>query len=238
MWIRVSENHVWNAGMQATFDESKIAKGKETADKIAAINDNRNATEKAAAASAAQFKGAIDKRQYGDAITQATGFLKNSGMLNKKQFEQVKKVETAVAIVNGIATVMSAIKHGSQSGGIYGAVIEGAIAASMVLGQISKIQSATYGGGGSASAPSGGSVPAASAPSGGSVPAASAPSAPPQSAPSQQVAASQPINFHLKIQTLDTASITPDTMQTMVDGFAPAIADAFGRGVHQAPLGA
>jgi len=50
--------------------------------------------------------------------------------------------------------------------------------------------------------------------------------------------ASQPINFHLNIQTLDTASITPDTMQTMVDGFAPAIADAFGRGVHQAPLGA
>jgi len=158
-------------------------------------------------------------------------------MLNKKQFEQVKKVETAVAIVNGIATVMSAIKHGSQSGGIYGAVIEGAIAATMVLGQISKIQSANYGGGGGGGGVGGG-VGGGAAPSGGSVPTASAPSAPHQAAPSQQVAASQPINFHLKIQTLDTASITPDTMQTMVDGFAPAIADAFGRGVHQAPLGA
>jgi len=224
---RLIDNKVWTDDLQAVFDDLEIQRAQETADKIGAINDDRIAKETASAVAAAKFKGAIDKGQYGDAITQATGFLKNSGMLNKKQFEQVKKVETAVAIVNGISTVMSAIKHGSQKGGVYGAVIEGAIAATMVLGQISKIQSATYGGGGSTSAPSGGSVPSASAPS-----------APSQAAPAQQVASSQPINFHMNIQTLDTASITPDTMQTMVDGFAPAIADAFGRGVHQAPLGA
>jgi len=225
---RFIDNHVWNEEMQATFDESQIAQAQATADRISNIDVERAKRAKEAESDSQKFIRAVRDMDVKGAINSGEKMLAVLGKQSKEAFKAHKAVATAKAVIAGYEAAVTAFAWGNGVGGPIVGAIAAAASIAFTASQISAIQSQSFGGGGGST----------SAPSGGSVPAAAAPSAPSQAAPAQQVAASQPINFHMNIQTLDTASITPDTMQTMVDGFAPAIADAFGRGVHQAPLGA
>jgi len=195
------------------------------------LQDDKAAAIKSGATNTEKFDKVIAKNRLKTAagVLGALAGLMNSS--NRAQFEVGKAAATGKAVVDtytaatGAYSAMASIPY---VGPVLGALAAGAAIVAGVA-NVQKIQSTPFGAKSASPAkPSLGGLGGASASS----------IAPVNNIGNTPPVTSQPVNFHLNIQTLDTASITPDTVQTMVDGFAPAIADAFGRGVHQAPLGA
>ena len=69
---------------------------------------------------------------------------------SRKMFELTKAARIAEAVINVPATVMAAIKHGTELGGWPVGAAMGAAALASQLAQLRAIQSATFAGGGSA----------------------------------------------------------------------------------------
>jgi len=155
-------NDLLDAENQAEIDKAKEDAEIIHQEKMLQIRARANKINAKAEIEAAKFKKLVDKGQYGDAFNMMADFAAKSGALNEKQFEAVKKIQMGIAVVKGIGTVMNAIEHGSENGGVYGAVIEGAIAAAMVVAQLTKLSSANSGSssaGGGVSGGGGGSMP-------------------------------------------------------------------------------
>jgi len=176
---------------------------------------------------AAKNKLKLVKYSTGTELQMAASFMGNMAKLGGKNFEQNKKIQMAIAGVKGIGTVMNAIEHGSQTGGIYGAVIEGALAGVAVAAQLTAISNTSYGGGAVSVAP-----PSASSGTS-SVPSFKAPSIP-QSQQQQSQQQQQAPQVSIIVQALHPDAISPDTVQMIADGLSPALNDSFGRGQHLA----
>ena len=82
---------------------------------------------------------------------------------SRKVFELTKAARLADAVINTPATVMAAIKHGTELGGWPVGAAMGAAALASQLAQLRAIQSATFAGGGSAGGGGVGASGAASA---------------------------------------------------------------------------
>jgi len=168
-----------------------------------------------------KFMLALDQQQYGSAIQMFGQFASMMTALGGKNFEQNKKVQIAIATIKGMGTVMNAIEHGSQTGGIYGAAIEGAIATATVAAQIMKIKSASIGSGGGVSAPTGAGAAAPTQQP--AAPVAQPQQQQPQAAPSLKVIVNAPSGL-----------VDPIAAQQLADSLAPHMTDAMRRGMGQA----
>jgi len=148
---------------------------------------------------------------------------------NRKQFEVGK---AAAQGENAINTYLGATKAFQAMSGIpYVGPVLGAIAAAAVvaagMANAQKINSAKMGGN-----TGGVAVPTMSAGGAGATPSVGMNTA--TGIPQSQQQTQQAPQINITVQALHPDAISPDTVQMIADGFAPALHDSFGRGQHLA----
>ena len=220
------EQGLLDAEAQAEIDKAKENAEAIHGEEIQKIRDKADKIALKHKSDLQKLMGAIDKGMYGDALQMAGTFADQLKSLGGKAFEDNKGIQMAIAGIKGLGTIMNAIEHGSQTGGVYGAIAEGAVATAMVGAQIMKIQNASVSGA-SISGPSGGGAPVDTATpydTGSPVPGA----------PQEEERAGS--NLQVIIQLPNDGFFDPAIAQQIADTIAPYQQNAIDRGAATAEV--